>query len=122
MISEFTERQPNILIVDDNPDMVEYIATLLEEKQYKTTTCDNGNKALELIKKKPVDLVVLDILMPDADGFTVARQMKEYFGHDNFIPIILLSALLAIVLQMSSLADWIVLPGTTNPDKFTTDS
>lgn len=81
-----------ILIVDDNEDTAEYIATLLDDAGYVTIVVDCGVKALAIIKDKPVDLALLDVLMPDMNGMAVARKVKALSGTD-FLPVILVTAL-----------------------------
>ena len=84
--------KPTILVVDDTPDNVFLLTSLLVD-HYKTKVATSGAKALEiaLIGRLP-DLVLLDIMMPDMDGFEVCRRMKESDELKD-IPIIFLSAL-----------------------------
>jgi two-component system, sensor histidine kinase and response regulator len=80
-----------ILVVDDAPDNVLLVQTILEEEGYEITTADNGFSALSQIDKSVPDLVLLDVMMPGMDGYEVTqriRQNKEL----PFIPILLITA------------------------------
>jgi len=90
--SEQKHRDETILIVDDNEDTAEYIATLLDDAGYRTIVVDCGVKAIEIIKEKKIDLALLDVLMPDMNGMAVAQQIKSFAGTD-FLPVILVTAL-----------------------------
>ncbi|QTA79272.1 Two component system response regulator/histidine kinase [Desulfonema limicola] len=82
----------SVLIVDDNSQNLQILADILRHKNYKVATAKNGFKALKFISKKQPDLVLLDIMMPEIDGFEVCRRLKE--NHEtNDIPIIFISAL-----------------------------
>jgi len=73
-------RIPNILIVDDEEDIRMTLEAALRAEGYRVTTAAFGNDALEMIKKDPPDLMLLDIMMPDIDGYEVCRQVK---GNDD---------------------------------------
>lgn len=80
-----------ILVVDDAPDNVLLVQTILEEEGYEISSADNGFSALSLIEKSPPDLLLLDVMMPGMDGYEVTqriRQKKEL----PFIPILLITA------------------------------
>jgi PAS domain S-box-containing protein len=94
-LPEITAGRPateTILIVDDDREAAKYIETLMQYEGFTTRVAHCGAEALEFIKQKPVDLVLLDVLMPDMNGVDVARAMKKNAGKD-FLPIILVSAL-----------------------------
>ena len=86
------ERKRSILVVDDNPDNLKLLAKLLGEHDYKVRLAPNGSHALTTIKKEAPDLVLLDIMMPDMDGFEVSKRIKSNNG-TRHIPIIFISAL-----------------------------
>ncbi|MGL5063005.1 MAG: sensor histidine kinase [Microcoleus sp.] len=80
-----------ILVVDDAPDNVLLVQTILEDEGYEISSADNGFSALSLIDKSPPDLLLLDVMMPGMDGYEVTqriRQNKEL----PFIPILLITA------------------------------
>ncbi|MBL8050000.1 MAG: SpoIIE family protein phosphatase [Anaerolineales bacterium] len=83
--------QPKILIVDDEPFNVNYLEQELEDLNYETITAVNGKEALEKIESEAPDLVLLDIMMPIMDGFTVLEKAKANPVIRD-IPIIIISA------------------------------
>ncbi|MGL5195775.1 MAG: hybrid sensor histidine kinase/response regulator [Chroococcales cyanobacterium] len=80
-----------ILVVDDSPDNVLLVKTILEEEGYDITQADSGFAALAQIEQSPPDLVLLDIMMPGMDGYEVTRRIR---GNKKlpFIPILLITA------------------------------
>lgn len=80
-----------ILVVDDSPDNVFLIKTILEEEGYKVTTAENGSSALTKIAESTFDLVLLDLMMPGMDGYEVTKHIR---GNTqlSFIPILLITA------------------------------
>ncbi len=83
---------PNILIVDDTPDNLRLLAKMLEGCGYTVRKALSGKMALQGIQRNPPDLILLDISMPDMDGYEVCQQLKAspLTAH---IPIIFISAL-----------------------------
>lgn len=80
-----------ILIVDDSPDNLEVLATRLRFRGYEIDTAASGTEAIVHATKSPPDLMLLDIMMPDIDGFEVTRRIKNNPALP-FIPIILVTA------------------------------
>src|SRR4030095_10515350 len=81
----------SILVIDDNIDIRENTAEILELAGYKTTTAENGKKGVEqAIKTKP-DLIVCDIMMPELDGYGVLHLLRKN-TETQFIPFIFLTA------------------------------
>jgi two-component system alkaline phosphatase synthesis response regulator PhoP len=70
-------QRPKILLVDDDVDLVTVMRGALESKAYEVIVAYNGQEGLEKAKKEKPDLVVLDILMPVADGFIFADQFRK---------------------------------------------
>lgn len=66
-----------VLIVDDEPDIVELLKYNLQSEGYDCLTAPNGEKALELVEKHKPDLILLDVMMPKMDGMEVCRKIKE---------------------------------------------
>lgn len=67
-----------ILVVDDDPDIIEAITTVLESvDEYDVRTARDGLECIETIKQDPPDLLILDLLMPRMDGFAVVRELRE---------------------------------------------
>ena len=78
----------NILVCDDDKEIVNAIEIYLEKEGYKIYKAYNGKEALDIINKVEVHLVILDIMMPELDGISVAENIRK----DKAIPIIMLSA------------------------------
>ena len=86
------EKDKSILVVDDNPDNLRLLSGLLKEHDYKVRLAPNGSRALSTIRKEAPDLVLLDVMMPEMDGFEVCRQLKAD-DQTAAIPIVFISAL-----------------------------
>jgi diguanylate cyclase (GGDEF)-like protein len=80
-----------ILVVDDNRDNIEIIATRLRFRGYEMIEAMDGNEALDRVRNESPDLILLDVMLPDIDGYEISRRIKN---DDNlpFIPIILVTA------------------------------
>jgi CheY-like chemotaxis protein len=70
-------KEPTILVVDDDPEIVSMLSTRLGKHGYKVSTASDGTKALELAKRERPDLVLLDVMMPGKSGWEVARALKQ---------------------------------------------
>lgn len=79
----------HLLVADDERDIVELISRFAEHEGYTVDTAGNGAEAVSLCEKKNYDLVILDIMMPEMDGFTVCKKIRE----KRKTPVIMLSAL-----------------------------
>lgn len=66
-----------VLIVDDEPDAVDFTKEVLEGEGYTVVTASDGSKGLAAMRRENPDLVVLDVQMPDMDGFEVFQAMKK---------------------------------------------
>lgn len=87
-----TETTPfKILVVDDEPHILQILRFTLEKAGYQVFTAEDGEKALKLIDETPPDLVILDIMMPKMTGNEVCRKMREAYKTSH-IPVILLTA------------------------------
>ncbi|BBC24625.1 sensor histidine kinase [Pseudanabaena sp. ABRG5-3] len=80
-----------LLIVDDVPDNLFLVRTILEEEGYEIITASNGYEALKIIESEPIDLVLLDVMMPLMDGYEVTRRIRA-MKDLPFIPILLITA------------------------------
>ena len=85
-------RPSKILIVDDEPFNVDYLEQELQDLGYETVSAGNGQEALEKVATAAPDLILLDIMMPIMDGFTVCRILKEN-DDTRLIPIVIMTAL-----------------------------
>lgn len=68
--------QKLILVVDDDPDLVESVSMKLESKNYRVAKAYDGAEALEQIKDEKPDLVILDVMMPRKNGYEVCKILK----------------------------------------------
>ncbi|MCZ7402185.1 MAG: response regulator [Candidatus Methanoperedens sp.] len=78
-----------VLVVDDEPDTLELVKLVLESAGFEAILVNNGMEALAKIDAGKLDLVLLDIMMPDMDGWDVFRKIKE---RNTTIPIAILTA------------------------------
>jgi DNA-binding response OmpR family regulator len=88
-------RGSKILIVDDEPFNVDYLEQELADLGYETSSAVNGQEALEKVATEVPDLILLDVMMPVLDGFTVCRILKDH-EETRLIPIIIMTALDAV--------------------------
>lgn len=80
-----------VLIVDDEPDIVDSLKFRLELEQIACLTTDNGADALRIVEEQRPDLILLDVMMPQMNGYTVARTLRSDGRHQQ-LPIIMLTA------------------------------
>jgi two-component system, OmpR family, alkaline phosphatase synthesis response regulator PhoP len=80
-----------ILIVDDDPDFSMIVQTYLEKEGFTTELAYNGVEGFEKIKSNPPDAIVLDVMMPEMDGYELCAALKKDSAYAN-IPIVLLTA------------------------------
>lgn len=78
-----------ILLAEDEPALGQIIKESLETRNFKVLLCDNGEKAYQVYKSEQPQLLVLDVMMPKKDGFTLAKEIRL---EDDHIPIIFLTA------------------------------
>src|SRR5262245_65137560 len=81
-----------ILIVDDDPFNIDILEQELEDLGYQTVSATNGQEALAKVAAEAPDLILLDVMMPDMDGFTVCRLLKEKV-ETQLIPVVFMTAL-----------------------------
>ena len=83
--------QKRILCIEDHPEMIELIRLILGRRGYQVEGAVGGREGLEAMTKDPPDLILLDLMMPDVDGWEVYRQLKanKKVGH---IPVIVVTA------------------------------
>jgi CheY-like chemotaxis protein len=84
------DKQPYILVVDDDPDILDGILAVLESQPYRLQTARDGKRCLEMIEVERPDLLILDLLMPRMDGFAVIRFLRENPTYDK-LPIMVLT-------------------------------
>ncbi len=98
-----------IMIVDDDPDLVEAVAMKLESKNYKVSKAYDGEEALEKIKTRKPDLMILDVMMPKKNGWAVCNEIKT---NDEYKDI--------IVVMLTAVADAVPTTSYTHYDGMTT--
>ena len=81
--------RPVILLVEDNPHIMEINREALIMEDYRVLQAQDGHACMEILKNNDVDLIVLDIMLPDADGLDLCRKIKAEYG----VPVLFLSAL-----------------------------
>lgn len=79
----------HILVADDDRNTRRYMQAVLEDAHYTVTTAKDGAEALDILGRKHIDLIVLDVMMPEMDGYELTRELRE--AQDN-IPILMVSA------------------------------
>jgi len=77
-----------VLVADDEVEIADLIALHLEKENYRVIKAFDGQEAIRVIQSQPIDIAILDIMMPKLDGYDVTRQVREQFD----MPIIFLSA------------------------------
>ncbi len=82
---------PKILIVDDEEELLDVIQLILTQSGYETLTASGGAECLRLLARQTVDLLILDVMMPEVDGWEVLRQLKDQ-ERAQPIPVMLLTA------------------------------
>ena len=80
-----------ILVVDDNPDSIAIMRTILEAKGYRVLVAASGAEALQQVKTESPDLVLLDVMMPEMSGLEVLQHIKED-AQTGRLPVILVTA------------------------------
>ncbi|NOU59981.1 hybrid sensor histidine kinase/response regulator [Marinifilum caeruleilacunae] len=84
-------KTPTVLVVDDNPNNLKIVALTLRELNFKIVIATNGKDALDLVERTKPDLILLDVMMPEMDGFEVCEILKSKEENKN-LPIIFLTA------------------------------
>ncbi|MEG4233722.1 response regulator [Microcoleus sp. Pol11C3] len=93
----------NLLVVDDTPDNLRLLSTMLSDKGYKVRGVINGEMALKAARSTPPDLILLDITMPQMNGYEVCEHLKAD-GRTSGIPVIFLSALDQVLDKVTAFA------------------
>ena len=71
------EKDLHILIVDDEPNILTALRFLLEKEGYRVSQAEDGKAAVEEFKKGQPDIIVMDVMMPEMDGFTAAKEIRQ---------------------------------------------
>jgi two-component system OmpR family response regulator len=86
------ESMARVLVVDDEPHIGELVGVALRYSGFEVTTVLSGRAALTEVRRARPDLVVLDVMLPDLDGFEVAKRIRETDGGADRVPVIFLTA------------------------------
>ena len=89
------DRALRILVVDDEPDILETLEYSLEKRGYEVATALDGLEGLDKAKRMPPDFMILDVMLPGCNGYEVGRMLKEWMENDpeaKSFPIMLLTA------------------------------
>lgn len=81
-------KKPRILIVDDEEEIVELVKRYAERSGYETTCAYDGSEAIEICKKEDFDMIIMDVMMPETDGFHACKEIRKI----KDIPVLMLSA------------------------------
>ena len=84
--------KPKILIVDDMPENVELIEAYLSLESYDVITASSGKEALQKLKEEKLDMILLDVMMPEISGYEVCKIVKNN-PETQFVPVLMLTAL-----------------------------
>ena len=104
----------SILYIEDDPEMIDLISLILTRQGYQVTGANGGRKGLELAQSSAPDLVLLDLMMPDMDGWDVYHQLKSSESTRN-IPVIIITAKSQTIdqvlgIQIAKVDDYIIKP------------
>jgi len=80
---------PHIMVVDDDHDILRIVSRTLELEGYTVSLANDGKEALALLEKRHPDLVLLDVMMPELDGFQVLELLRQR----SDVPVIMVTAL-----------------------------
>lgn len=94
--------KPHILIVDDEPAIRLTLETGLSLKGFRVSSAESGREAVEVLSKQKFDAVLCDVLMPDGDGLSVVRDLREF---DKDLPLILMTAQGSVEIAFESISE-----------------
>jgi len=87
-----TAKKPRILCVDDEPQNLKLLEALLSTRGYEVLKAANGQEALERINEQSIDIVLLDVMMPEMDGYEVCRKIKDD-ERQRQVPVVMITSL-----------------------------
>lgn len=88
---KYFEANRNVLVIEDDKIMGQLVADILDDVGFEVTTAPNGIKALEVLKQRSIDFIVLDILLPEIDGFEIYSRLQKN-PETKDIPVMIISA------------------------------
>jgi two-component system alkaline phosphatase synthesis response regulator PhoP len=93
-----------VMIIDDDANAVKFLSVVLSENGYETISAFDGREGMEKLQEEPVDLIVLDVMMPKKTGFVLFRQLKRDDKLKD-IPVLMLTGVAASLADMDSEAE-----------------
>ena len=79
-----------VLVVDDDPEVIDYISAILDDHQMKAMSASNGKEAMRRVRESKPDIILLDLMMPKQSGLGFFNELKKNEGYKN-IPVIVVS-------------------------------
>ncbi len=86
-----TEKTHRVVYIEDDPEMIDLVTLILNRRGYQVKGAHGGRQGLEIVTQEPPDLVLLDLMMPDMDGWDVYQQLKANEATRN-VPVIVITA------------------------------
>ena len=86
-----SNRVPQVMVVDDDPDTVSILARHLQREGFAAIEAISGAECLRIVQERQIDVILLDLMMPDMDGFQVCRALKQD-PNTAEIPVIMITA------------------------------
>jgi len=86
-----TNEQKKLLLIDDDPNLILLVQDYLEFRGYAVIAAENGREALEILKEEAPDMIICDVMMPEMDGYTFVKNVREN-PRTEWIPVLFLSA------------------------------
>lgn len=78
----------NLLIADDDPHIRELVRVFMQQQGYHVEEAEDGREALSLLEEKKIDLMIVDIMMPNMDGWELTKELRQYYD----LPVLMLTA------------------------------
>ncbi|HEX9160967.1 MAG TPA: response regulator, partial [Thermoanaerobaculia bacterium] len=75
-----TPRSSRVALIEDDPDLSYTIRLNLEREGYEVSAFDNGHEGLSAVQQREFDFLILDLNLPDVDGFTICRELRRSSG------------------------------------------
>jgi DNA-binding response OmpR family regulator len=89
MKSQYQKVSPSILVIDNDPSTIAVFKRLLETKDYNVLTSNSSRESLDIVERVMLDLIILDLLMPEMDGWQLCKSIREM----TRTPILIISAI-----------------------------
>ncbi|MBI2338997.1 MAG: response regulator [Deltaproteobacteria bacterium] len=88
-----THERPRVFVADDDPSQREFLKTLLAPRGYDISAFDRGEDLLDAVFKNPPDLILLDVMLPEKNGYEICKAVRENRAALGYIPVLLVSVL-----------------------------